>query len=292
MYPTPMYPTRLPTRAFGRASRLGAAAISIGLLALAAACKQGDAPPRSGERPQVTFMADDNAVSAPHEVPSGLVDVHIHTTGSNGHHLFFARLNDGVTLADVLADQGEGAADPFFTKMALFGGNGTVAPGTDVSMTLDLKPGQYFALDNPQNEQSPTAPFTVVDKRSTAPEPDSRGVVTMGPGMVIGVPDNFDGRGTWQFVNSDGNDVHEAALVKLAPGATAADVVQWAQSFEGTPPFDGEFGSMGALGPGQHAWMTLDPGAPGDYVLICFIPGRDGKPHVMNGMVRPVTVGR
>ena len=108
----------------------------------------------------------------------------------------------------------------------------------------------------------------------------------MGPGMVIDVPDDFDGRGTWEFVNRDTEEVHEAAMVKLAAGATGQDLVDWFQRHVAAPPpIDGEFGSMGALGPGQRAWMTLEPGEPGDYVVVCFIPGRDGIPHIMKGMI-------
>ena len=272
----------------GRVRKFGALAMSVGLAALAWACGD-DASAQYSGRPSVTFTATDTTVTAPTEVPSGFVDVHIHSTGTIGHHLFFARLNDGVTLDEFLADEDPNA---FFTKLTVHGGNGTVAAGEDVSMTLDLKPGNYFALDNPQNENSPTAAFTVVDRHSTASEPKAKGVVTLGPGMLINVPDDFDATGTWEFVNKDTAEVHEAALVKLAAGADVSDVVEWAQTFDGEPPFDGEFGSMGALGPGQRAWITLEPGAPGDYALICFVPGRDGKPHVMKGMVRHVTVGQ
>ena len=42
---------------------------------------------------------------------------------------------------------------------------------------------------------------------------------------------------------------------------------------------------------GSGRGSTLEPGEPGDYVLVCFIPGRDGIPHVMKGMVTPVTIG-
>ena len=53
---------------------------------------------------------------------------------------------------------------------------------------------------------------------------------------------------------------------------------------------DGEFGSMGALGPGERAWMTLVPPGPGDYALLCFVPDETGMPHLGDGMVVPFTL--
>ena len=47
---------------------------------------------------------------------------------------------------------------------------------------------------------------------------------------------------------------------------------------------------MGALGPGERAWMTLEPGTPGEYALVCFIPGNDGVPHAAMGMALQFTV--
>ena len=33
--------------------------------------------------------------------------------------------------------------------------------------------------------------------------------------------------------------------------------------------------------------------APGDYGLICFVPdAKDGKPHLMHGMMKQITVGQ
>ena len=109
--------------------------------------------------------------------------------------------------------------------------------------------------------------------------------------MVIDLPDDFDGRGTWEFVNRDTVDVHEAAMVRLVDGTTAEDLIAWfTAGGTGPSPIDGEFGSMGAIGPGQRAWMELEPGEPGNYVVICFIPGTDGIPHIAKGMVTPFEV--
>ena len=267
----------------------------VGAPALAGCSDEDTTAEASGDRPVVTFTATDTTLTVPAEVPSGFVDINLQTEPGDVdvHHIFVARLDDGVTVDEIL----NGDDDAFFTKLTLKGGNGSIAAGAEVTMTLDLEPGNYFALDNPQNENSPTAEFTVVDSGRPSRRPEAEGVITMGPGMVINVPEDFDGTGTWEFVNEDtGNgdeaEVHEAALVKLTSGATSDDLVEWFGGDHQTPPpIDGEFGSMGALGPGQRAWIRIEPGGPGDYVLVCFVPGRDGIPHVMKGMVTPVTVG-
>ena len=275
------FPLNAPLRLLGTGLALSA------LWALAG-CGDDDSAAAEPDRPQVTFTADDTSIEAPDEVPSGLVDITLETKpGQLGHHIFVARLNDGVTFEDAVIN---GDDDAFFTQMTIRGGNGTVAAGKQALMTLDLEPGNYFVLDNPQNEESPTDQFKVVAGDESRRPPDAKGTVHMGPGMVIDVPEDFDGRGVWEFVNRDAEEVHEAAMVKLAAGKTGQDLVDWFHKMEGPPPIEGEFGSIGALGPGLRAWMTLEPGEPGDYVLVCFIPGRDAIPHLAKGMVREFTI--
>ncbi len=265
---------------------LGAGLALIALWALAG-CADDDSAAAESDRPQVTFTADDTSIDAPEEVPAGLVDITLLTKpGDLGHHIFVARLTDGVTVDDIV----NGEDDDAFEKLTIKGGNGTIAAGKQAVMTMDLEPGDYFVLDNPQNEESPTDEFKVVAGNESRRKPDARGTVTMGPDMVIEVPDDFDGRGVWEFVNRSSKDLHEAAMVKLAAGKTGQDLVDWFHEMSGPPPIDGEFGSMGALGPGQRAWMTLEPGEPGDYVLVCFIPGDDFIPHVAQGMFREFSV--
>jgi len=82
-------------------------------------------------------------------------------------------------------------------------------------------------------------------------------------------------------------------MVRLTPGSTAEDPVEWFQTQAGSPPIEGEFGSMGAVGPGNQGWIDVSasPLEPGDYAMVCFVPDEADIPHVAEGMVAQVSVG-
>lgn len=92
---------------------------------------------------------------------------------------------------------------------------------------------------------------------------------------------------TMRLVNK-GPSLHHVQLLKLDEGKTMADFTaalkaggppQWAIPAGGpNPPQPGETSSV---------QMKLDPG---HYVMVCFIPAADGQPHLMKGMMRPLTV--
>jgi hypothetical protein len=190
------------------------------------------------------------------------------------------------------------AGDEFFDLVDVIGGNGTIAAGDETLMTLDLAEGNYIALNIFFTSESPAPQFaidrfTAVDEGNEPPAPDEEGTINLGPDMRITVPEDFDANGEWRFENRDAERVHEAAMVRLASGATAEDLVNWFHTQAGPPPIEGEFGSMGALGPGNEGWIDFDasPLDAGVYALVCFIPGENGIPHVAEGMVAQVSVG-
>ncbi len=82
---------------------------------------------------------------------------------------------------------------------------------------------------------------------------------------------------------------HEVFVVRLAPGKTLQDLLDWAANENGPPPGAPIAGTT-AIAKGGVNYVTADF-APGEYALICFIPdAHDGKPHVMHGMARQITV--
>jgi len=96
---------------------------------------------------------------------------------------------------------------------------------------------------------------------------------------------------TLHLVNQ-GKEVHNIQLLK-APGGqgrTAGDLVQELQMGRHPAWAVPAGGPNLAAGGGEaNATFLLEPG---DYALVCLVVGSDGKPHVMKGMARPLTVTR
>jgi hypothetical protein len=86
-----------------------------------------------------------------------------------------------------------------------------------------------------------------------------------------------------------GREGHHVQLIRLAPGKTLDDVQRALQAGPPPPPWVIMAGGPGAADPGGEANATTYMPA-GQYVLLCFVPGPDGKPHVEHGMMRPLTV--
>jgi uncharacterized cupredoxin-like copper-binding protein len=103
------------------------------------------------------------------------------------------------------------------------------------------------------------------------------------------MPDTLPAGPTLFHLTDNGTELHHMTLVKFKQGKTLADFTalppgapppSWAVFMGGpnTPPPNG----------GQdEAAVDL---APGNYAVICVIPGPDGKPHFMHGMVKALTV--
>ena len=89
-------------------------------------------------------------------------------------------------------------------------------------------------------------------------------------------------------------------LVK-APNPVAAEQVLTKFTLEaratppaGTPSYEEYEGvaGLGAVSPGQTAWLVLPDLEPGTYVTSCFMPDEhEGAPHIFLGMVQVFDVG-
>ena len=97
------------------------------------------------------------------------------------------------------------------------------------------------------------------------------------------------GQTSFKLVN-DGKALHHMSIMKLEQGKTFADL-QAAMKVQGPPPkWIVAVGGPNAAVPGGSVEATLNL-EPGNYVIACFIPSPgDPTPHMMKGMIQPLTV--
>jgi uncharacterized cupredoxin-like copper-binding protein len=132
---------------------------------------------------------------------------------------------------------------------------------------------------------------------AAAGAPDTAAVASTAPPAVTIVTTDyaFDapaelpaGLTTFRLVNR-GPALHHVQLVKLGDGKTVDDFMA-ALKAGGPPPkwISMEGGpNPSELGDTSITTVTLEPG---NYAMVCFVPGPDGIPHLAKGMVRPLTV--
>jgi hypothetical protein len=103
-------------------------------------------------------------------------------------------------------------------------------------------------------------------------------------------PDSFRaGPVTIHLVN-EGTQLHHVWMIRLAGGHTLDEAFAAYKTTGKLPAWATEFGGPNTPRPAggeSNATVVLEPGS---YVMACLIPGADGVPHVMKGMVRPFTV--
>ncbi|HEX6369685.1 MAG TPA: hypothetical protein VF006_12265 [Longimicrobium sp.] len=92
---------------------------------------------------------------------------------------------------------------------------------------------------------------------------------------------------TVRLVNQ-GREMHHVQLVRLDPGHTVAELTAIGHD-EPMPAWAHFVGGPNVPTPGGHSEATVQLQA-GTYALVCFIPGADGVPHLMKGMIKPLTV--
>jgi len=120
--------------------------------------------------------------------------------------------------------------------------------------------------------------------------------VSAGPNVVNGVTSGFQfdmpdilpaGPTLFQLTNN-GNQLHHVTLVKLDSGKTLADFTRLPP---GPPPAWAEFigGPNTPMPHGGKDKVVVDL-SPGNYAVVCLVPDADGKPHIMKGMAKALTV--
>jgi hypothetical protein len=134
---------------------------------------------------------------------------------------------------------------------------------------LPLALGAY--VQSRPRETAPTVTITARDYTLDSPDTLPEGAVTL------------------RLVNQ-GKEFHHIWIARLEGGRTVDDVLAALKTQGPLPEWVKDAGGPNAPRPegGENsATVTL---VPGNYIVACLIPSADGIPHLMKGMVRPLTV--
>ena len=272
--------------------------LALASLAWAVACSRP--APQAAAPSVVTITTTEYAFVLPDTIPAGLTTFRLVNQGKELHHASLVRLRDGKTMADFQA--GLAAVMKNHTPppawMGFAGGPNAVTLGDTAIATQLLEPGSYvFVCWIPTLEGVPHVlkgmlhPLVVTAGATpTAAEPAADVTIKLTDYDFQLFQPLTAGRPVVRVENA-GKQVHEIVIAALAPGKSLQDFIAWEQGGEKGPLPTGEWlGGVTNLDVGGHSQFTTNF-SPGSYLLLCFWPDvKDGKPHIMHGMAKQITI--
>lgn len=248
----------------------------------------------SVDRPDLVIKAMDYAFEMPISIRPGQHRIRMVNTGKELHHVWVMRLEQGKTVADLLASLRAGVPLPSWVKN--LGGPNAPVPGGESVAVVDFAPGSYAIvcyIPSPDGTLHIMKGMVKPVEVAGAPLPPLDLPVTARASLTdydfVFAEALTPGQHVIEFSNR-ASQVHEAFLAKLASGKTAADLLHWMEKWEGPPPAMPVGGITGIeAGASQKVVVSLEPGT---YAWYCFVPdAKDGREHVHHGMVKEFTVG-
>ena len=244
---------------------------------------------------QIEVRTKDYSFTAPDTVDAGVTTIRLFNDGTEMHHVWLVRMEEGKSMNDLLAAMQKSHNLPDWA-VQVGGPNAPGAPGSASTATLNLEAGNYLMMcvipskdGMPHVMKGMMKPLTVVDRGSSD-------TVMPAADIVMTLDDyKFDtnvpitgGKHTIRIENA-ATQPHEVLFVKLAPGKTVNEALAWLEKPNGPPPA-APIAGITAINRGEVNVVTADF-TPGEYGLICFWPDvKDGKPHFMHGMVKQFTI--
>jgi hypothetical protein len=242
-------------------------------------------------------VATDHQFQAPEQIDAGLVNVRLFNRGKEMHHVLVIRIDhlDRISqIAQELRDNNWSV--PW---MQALGGPESVGPGGVASASMILEPGRYVLACIVASPATHRQHFMdgMIRQLSVvkAPGPPVRATLPAAEAKLTMFEWSFKldgvlhaGRRTIRVENT-GKFEHHFWMVRLLPGRTVQQAVQWAEKPVGAAPFEPVGGTTG-MRPGHVVNVTLDLTA-GNYALLCtlFNP-LSKKTHSAHGMFLPVAV--
>ncbi|MEO7455872.1 MAG: hypothetical protein ABIY52_06395 [Gemmatimonadaceae bacterium] len=225
----------------------------------------------------IDVVGDNYFFRAPSTIRPGLTTFRF-SSPHGGHELMVYRLDSGYTASDLVKALAEDAP-PHGRKL---GGPAFPRIGGSMNATYVLDPGQYVLLcfstergDTLRHFQKGMfSALTVVGRRVAGrlPAPDLE--ISLDEYHFTFSRPLVAGRHVMRVANT-GNATHELKFLRVLPGHTTEQSINWKR---GEPPVDEQFGAITSVDPGMSIITTMDF-PPGDYVVICVLQTRKG--HVM-----------
>jgi hypothetical protein len=274
---------------------LGIAA-GVAVLAIVGFGAMRSAKPASRSVNQIAITARNYAFDAPDSVPAGLTRIEIANKGTELHHVWLVRLDDGHTMQEFVDAFKSSGHPPEWAHDA--GGPNAAVPGASATALVNLVPGHYGVMcvipstdGVPHGMKGMMRELVVTPARGTTGDatevaPDAQ-MTLLDYDFVMSKPLTA-GRHVIQ-VHNGASQTHEVVVAQLLPGRTIRELAEWAEKMQGPPP-GAPIGGSSGIAPGGDAEIVLNL-TPGDYGFICFVnDAKDGKPHVMHGMLKQFAV--
>ncbi|MGQ0539379.1 MAG: hypothetical protein ACT4R6_10560 [Gemmatimonadaceae bacterium] len=251
----------------------------------------------------IALTARDFSFQAPDTVPAGPTRFQMTNAGQEPHHVIVVHLDSGKTVGEFLRET-KGEVPPPWAHMM----GGPIAPlpgGPATATTVNLVPGKYALIcviptadGMPHVAKGMVRELTVTQTDRDPdldPDPAAAAVPITATTTLTLADYSFAlstpltaGKQVIRVVNT-ASQPHEVVIVRLAAGKTVGDVAAWAEKPAGPPPADVVGGASFVMGTVEN-FIDVEL-TPGEYGLLCFVPdAKDGKPHVVHGMLSQITV--
>ena len=239
-------------------------------------------PPRTA-----SVIAEDYKLTLPEKLGAGRNRFTFENRGKEPHYFRLMRFADGKGIDDFLAWRKSHTPLPDWLLPA--GGAGTLAPGEHAEYAEDLAAGRYVVFcghpspDGTQHvDKGMYASLTVEGETVLARAEESDVDIELNDDRIA-VTRAFHVGAQRAHIQNKAARTHQALLVLLPAGVKAEDELDWFRNgSRGVRPGH-PMGGVIELAAGGEAWAGFDL-KPGNYLLICAVPGADGKRHFDHGM--------
>jgi hypothetical protein len=267
--------------------------------------------------PTLQLTASGGALQAPAEVAAGQTLIVLDNQMEFPTGVSIVQLPEGTSMEEAMmvlgpppapaspeagaspagGEEQGGPPPPLFYDMT-WGGGVFAAPGIPGEIVVNLTPGEWYLVGDPESGIAPVS----INVTGEAASPAAGAEITADAEVTLDnenghfyfeMPDNVAaGDQIWKVTNG-GDQPHEMFISKTPRRLTLDEVQILINLPEDQLPPEGvpnpaEFEDMGGLAPISHDQtvyfeLNLEPGA---YVAVCFMPDKeDGAPHALKGMV-------